>query len=335
MKRHIALLSWTVAVGLALGVAVTPTGAQQPAKVPRVGYLGNSATAPATEGFRQGLRGLGYVEGENIIVEYRFNEGRADRLPGLAAELVELGPDIIVAAGAIHAQALQAATTTIPVVFAINPDAVEAGLVADNARPGGNLTGFTSFDPRQTRKQLELLKEINPGLTRVAMFADQDVADLLRGGLLLGREEPEAGALGLELQGIGLQTANLDLEGAFEAARRERAEALLVLSGPVNNLNRKAIAELAITHRLPALFPADYVDDDWRGLVAYGTSLREAARLVPSYMDRILQGAAPGDLPVESLTHQTLIVNLQTAREIGVTIPSAVLERADQVISPP
>ncbi len=235
MNRNLAPLSlpvaWILNLVLVLGAVATPAGAQQPTSVPRVGFLGNSAGGAAgggtTEAFREGLRDLGYIEGQNIIVEYRFNEGRGDLLAGLAAELIGMNPDILVGAGAIHTQALKDATTTIPIVFALNPDAVEAGLVDDNVRPGGNLTGFTRFDPDQTKKQLELLGEINPRLTRVAMFADQDVADLLRGGDLLGVNEPQARALGIQPIPIGLETANLDLERAFEAARGQRAEALL------------------------------------------------------------------------------------------------------------
>jgi putative ABC transport system substrate-binding protein len=329
MKQHIALLSWTVSLVLALGAVVTPARAQQPARIPKVGVLGTSATQSGTQVFRQALREFGYVEGENIIVEYRFTEGRGDRAPGLAAELVDLGPDITVALGATEALALKAATTTIPVVFAIVPDAVGLGLVDDNARPGGNLTGFTSNDPQQARKQLELLQEIIPGLTRVAILRQLDSP------ALPAREaEAQARLLGLEPQFLGFQQANLELEGAFEAARREHAEALLVTTSGAANLNRKAIAELAVAYRLPALFPPDYVDDeDWQGLVAYGTRLTDAIRRIPSYLDRILQGEEPGDLPVESVTRQALIINLDTARKIGVAIPAEMLGRADKVIS--
>jgi putative ABC transport system substrate-binding protein len=325
MKRRTTILTWTFILLLSLVAVVTPAGAQQPTRIPRVGVLGTAAAQSATEAFRQSLRDFGYVEGENIIVEYRFNEGRADRSPGLAAELVGLGVDIAVALGGVNARALKGATTTIPVVFAIAPDAVAAGLVADPARPGGNLTGFTSDDPGQARKQLELLKEIVPGLTRVAILWDQDT-------IVPAREaEAQARLLGLEPQLLGLQTANLDLEGAFEAARRERAEALLVTTGTVTSVNRNAIAELAVAYRLPALFPPDQLDDDWQGLVAYGTRLTDAVRRIPSYMDRILQGEEPGTLPVESITRQALIINLDTAREIGVTMPPEILDRADQL----
>jgi len=324
MKRYIALLSWTLAViVVALGAGLTPARAQQPAKVPTVGFLG----ATERQEFRQGLGDLGYVEGRNIIVEYRSSEGRADRLPGLAAELVELKVDIIIARGLPVALAVKKTTTTIPVVFAVVVDPVAVGLVADSARPGGNLTGFTSFDPQQARKQLELLKDVISGLTRVAILGDQDIPDAL-----FRENEAHARAIGLQPQLLKLQGPTPDLQRTFEAARRERAEALLVLSHPVAHRNRKAIAELAVTHRLPALFPPNFVDDDWRGLMAYGTSLTEAARRIPAYVDKILKGAKPGDLPVEAVTRGALLINLKMSREIGVTIPPDVLKRADQVI---
>ena len=326
MKRRTTILTWTFILLLSLVAVVTPAGAQQPTRIPRVGVLGTAAAQSATEAFRQSLRDFGYVEGENIIVEYRFNEGRADRSPGLAAELVDLGVDITVALGATSALALKGATTTIPVVFAIVPDAVEVGLVDDNARPGGNLTGFTAYDPEQARKQLEFLKEIIPGLTRVAILRELDSP-----GVPAIQAEAQARLLGLEPQLLGIRAANPDLEGAFEAASRERAEALLITTSGAANLNRKAIAELAVAYRLPTLFPPDSVDDDWQGLVAYGTRLTDAVRRIPSYMDRILQGEEPGTLPVESITRQALIINLDTAREIGVTMPPEILDRADQL----
>jgi putative ABC transport system substrate-binding protein len=329
MKRHVARLCWSIVLLVALGTLVAPAGAKQPTRIPRVGVLATSENIGTTAAFRRGLRDLGYVEGENISVEYRFNEGVGNRLPTLAAELVGLQPDIIVAIGAVHAQALKAATTSIPIGFAIVPDAVDIGLVDDNERPGGNLTGFSVFDPDEYTKQLLILKEIVPGLRRVAFFADEDVADLVRGGEFpIGQKE--ADAVGLELQGVGLRSANLDLEAAFAAARRGGAQAVLVLQQPVTGVNRQAIAEMALRERLPTLFWGDVADDVW--LAASGSGLGGAAYRVASYMDRILGGEAAGDLPVGSAVSDTLTINLDTARTLGLTIPIAVLQRADRVI---
>ena len=277
------------------------------------------------QAFRDGLANLGYVEGRDIIIEPRFAEGRLERLPELAAELVRLNVDVIALAGAVTARAAKKATTNIPIVFAVVVDPVADDVVASLERPGGNVTGITSLDPQQPRKQLELLKEAIPGLVRVALLGDQGVSDFL-----LKANEEQARALGLQPQGLKVAGPTPDLEGALAAARKERADAVLILEEPIVVVHRKRIAELAATYRLPTMFPGEWADAG--GLIAYGTSIIEAAGRMAAYVDRILKGAKPGDLAVEVLTRKRLIINLKTAREIGVTIPPEVLKRADQVI---
>jgi putative ABC transport system substrate-binding protein len=332
MKRYIALLRWTLAVILALAVMKPALAqAQQPAKVPRVGYLSSATPTPGTplpalQAFQQRLGDLGYVEGRNIIVEYRWPEGRLDRLPELAAELVGLKVDVICVVGGVGAVAAKNATTTIPVVFAVVVDPVAGGLVANLERPGGNVTGSSTFDPQGLyRRQLELLKEVIPGLARVTLLGDQGTR-----GASIKAAEDQARGVGLKPQVLRPGGPNPDLEGVFEAATKARADAMLILENPLTATHRRRIAELATKHRLPTLFPREHVDAG--GLIAYGPSLAEAARLMAAYMDKILKGAKPGDLPVDLVTRRELIINLKTAREIGVTIPADVLKRADQVI---
>ena len=320
----------TCAVLLALGILLCPalSGAQQPGKMARVGYLGlGSAPTPATpnvalHAFRQGLSELGYVDGRDIIIETRWAEARIDRLRALAAEMVDLRVDIIVGVGAVVARAAKGATTTIPVVMAVVIDPVDDGLVAHLERPGGNLTGLTTFDPQEARKKLALLKEVLPGLARVAFLGDQALRDTK------GHAE-QARALGLQPQSLTIAGAGPDLEGVFQAMRRERADALLVLGQPATAVHRRSIAQMAAKHRLPTLFPASA---DAEGLIGYGTSTAEASRRMAAYVDRILKGAKPADLPIEAVVHPELIVNLRTAQEIGVTIPPGVLKRADRVV---
>jgi len=323
----------TVIVTLAFGLLLAPLAseAQQPAKIPQVGFLWPglaptpAAPSPPLQAFRQGLANLGYVEGRDIIIELRSAEGRLERFPELAAELVRLNVDVIALVGAVTARAAKKATTNIPIVFAVVVDPVADDLVASLGRPGGNVTGLTTFDPQQPRKQLELLKEAIPGLVRVAILGDQGVSDAL-----LKANEAAARALGLQPQGLKVAGPTPDLEGAFAAIRKERADAVLILEEPIVVVHRKRIAELAATYRLPTLFPRDRVDAG--GLIGYGTSLAEAGRRMAGYVDKVIKGAKPGDLPVETIRRPELIINLKTAREIGVTIPPEVLKRADQVI---
>ncbi len=304
--------------------------AQQPAKIPRIGYLGTNfpTTNPARiEAFRQGLRELGYVEGKNIVIEWRYAEGKADRLPGLAAELVRLKVDVIVTAGPAPTRPAKEATVTIPIVMAQVNDPVANGFVASLARPGGNITGLSTLAPEISGKQLELLKEIVPKLSRVAVFGtstNPGNAQQLR------ETELAARAFGVKLQYLDVLGPK-DIETAFQEARKGRAEAVLGLGGPVLNSQRKQIADLAIKSRLPAIFPqSEYVEAG--GLITYGVSNTDLFRRAATYVDRILKGTKPADLPVEQPTKFELIINLKAAKQIGLTIPPNVLARADKVI---
>lgn len=272
-----------VALGSVLGVALS--GAEQPGKMTRVGFLGTGpAPTPATpyaplQAFRQALDELGYVEGRDVVIETRWAKGRLDQLPALAAELVGLRVDILVGVGAVVARAAESATTTIPIVMAVVIDPVN--LVAE--RPGGNLTGLTTFDPQEARKKLALLQEVVPELARVAILGDQAVRDTM------GHAE-QARALGLEPQSLTIAGASPDLEAVSQAIRREHADALLVLELPATVTHRKRIADLAVQQRLPTLFPL-WGSSGAGGLLAYGTRVTEAARRMAAYVDRIVKGA--------------------------------------------
>ena len=317
-----------LALGSVLGVALS--GAQQPGKMTRVGFLGTGpAPTPATpyaplREFRQGLDELGFVDGRDVVIETRWADGRIDQLPALAAELVGLKVDIIVGVGAVVGRAAKSATTTIPIVMAVVIDPVEVGLVANLERPGGNLTGLTTFDPQEARKKLELLEEVVPGLARVALLGDQALRTFM------GHHEEQARALGLQPQSLKIAGASPDLHGVFQAMERERADALLVLELPATVAHRRRIAELAAQQRLPTLFAGG--SSDAGALLAYGTRVTKAARRLAAYVDRIIKGAQPADLPFEVIVRPELIVNLKTAQNIGVTIPPSVLARADRVI---
>ena len=322
----------TCAVILALGsvLSVALSEAQQPGKMTRVGFLGTGpAPTPATpyaplREFRQGLDELGFVDGRDVVIETRWADGRIDQLPVLAAELVGLKVDIIVGVGAVVGRAAKSATTTIPIVMAVVIDPVEVGLVANLEWPGGNLTGLTTFDPQEARKKLELLEEVVPGLARVALLGDQALRTFM------GHHEEQARALGLQPQSLKIAGASPNLQGVFQAMERERADALLVLELPATVAHRRRIGELAAQQRLPTLFAGG--SSDAGGLLAYGTSVTKAARRLAGYVDRIVKGAQPADLPFEVVVRPELIVNLKTAQEIGVTIPPEVLKRADRVI---
>jgi len=314
------------AVILTLGAVLAPTEAQQAAKILRVGFLHPSNRShPMFEAFRRGLAELGYVEGQNIIIEPRFAEGQYERVPELAAELARLKVDVIAIQGAVTVRAAKKAVTNTPMVFVIVLDPVTEDVVANLERPGGNVTGVTTFDPQQPRKQLELLKETIPGLKRVALLGDQGVSEaLMKAG------EEQAHALGLQSQRFRVAGATPDLEGAFAAFRQGHADAVMVLEEPVPMANRKRIGEMAAGARLPTMFPPTGADAG--ALIAYGTSFAEGYRRLVGYVDKVLKGAKPGDLPIETVTRYELIVNLKTAREIGVTVPPEVVKRADRVI---
>ncbi len=312
---------------VALGAILAPAEAQQAVQVPRVGFLypGSRQLTPMLDVFRQDLAGLGYVERQSIIIEPRFADGRYERLPEIAAELARLKVDVIAMQGAVTVRAAKKVVTGTPIVFVIVVDPVAEDVVANLERPGGNVTGVTTFDPQQPQKQLELLKEVLPGLKRVALLGDQGI----REDAMKAKEE-QAHALGLRSQSFRVAGPTPDLEGAFAAFRRDHAEAVVVLEEPVPMNHRKRIAEMAAKDRLPTLFPPTGADAG--GLIAYGTSLAEGYRHMTAYIDKVLKGAKPGELPVETVNCYELIVNLKTAREIGVTIPPEVLKRADRVI---
>jgi putative ABC transport system substrate-binding protein len=311
-----------IALSTFLFALCAPTSAQQPGKMTRVGFLGTGpalTTYGPLQAFRHGLNELGYVEGRDVVIETRWADGRIDQLPALAAELVGLREDILVGVGAVVARAAMSATTTIPIVIAVVID--PANLVAE--RPGGNLTGLTTFDPQEARKKLALLQEVVPGLARVAILGDQAVRDTK------GHAE-QARALGLQPQSLTIAGARPGLEAVFQAIRREHADALLVVELPATVMHRKRIAELAAQQQLPTLFSGG--SSDAGGLLSYGTKVTEAARRLAGYVDRIVKGAHPTDLPFGVVERPELIVNLKTAQQIGLTIPPEVLKRADRVI---
>jgi len=307
-----------------------PAEAQQPTKIPRIGFL--SPTFPSTnparrEAFRQGLRELGYVEGKNIVIEWRSAEGKADRLSALAAELVRLKVDVIVTAGPGSTRAAKEATPTIPIVMGLDNDPVGNGFVASLARPGGNITGLATLAPEIGGKRLELLKEIVPKLSRVAVLGTSTSPGSAQ---QLKEVERAAGALGVKLQYLDVLDPK-DIETAFRAASKGRAQAVLSLGGPPLYSHRTRVAELAAKNRLPAIYgTAEFAEDG--GLMSYGVSVTDLDRRAATYVDKILKGAKPADLPVEQPKKFEFIINLKAAKKIGLTIPPNVLARADRVI---
>ena len=302
--------------------------AQQPAKVPRIGYLAaRSNPEPRDEGFRQRLRDLGYIEGKNIAIEYRYAHGKIERLPVFAAEMVRLKVDVIVATGTPVARQAKEATSTIPIVIAIGDDPVSMGLVASLAQPGGNVTGVTTLATEARGKMLELLKEVVPRLTRVAvLWSAVDPRFVLNFKEL----EIAARSLGLQLQSLEVRGPD-EFESAFRAAEKERAGALITLRGPPINANLKQIADLAVKSRIPAIHD-DTVFVEAGGLISYGTDFPDLYRRAAIYVDKILKGAKPADLPVERSKKLELVINLKTAKALGLTIPPQVLMDADRVI---
>jgi putative ABC transport system substrate-binding protein len=305
--------------------------AQQPAvKIPRIGFLSPIATAPARmEAFRQGLRDLGYIEGKNIAIEHRSGDvkAEAEALPNLAAELVRLKVDVIVTTGTPAVRAIQKASATIPIVFAVISHPVENGIVASFARPSGNVTGLTILTEELSGKRLELLKDAVPKLTRIGALSDltNPTQPLEWKEILVA-----AKGLKLKLQSLGVRGGN-DFDSAFEAALRERAQALITLPQPLINAHRNRIVEFAVKNKMPAMYPApEFMDIG--GLMSYGPIYTELYRRAATYVDKILKGAKPADLPVERPTKFEFIINLKTAKQIGLTIPPSVLARADRVI---
>ena len=318
------------ALGAMLFALCFSAAAQQPTKVPRIGYLGGaslSAIPERIEAFRQGLRELGYVEGKNIVIEWRWAEGKSDRLPDLAAELVRLKVEFIVTAGPAATPVAKEATSTIPIVMGVDNDPIGNGFVASLARPGGNITGLSSLAPEISGKQLELLKESVPRLSRVAVLENSTTPGSAQA---LKEIELAAGALKVQVQYLDV-LATKDIETAFRAASKGRADAVLVLNSPVAISYRKQLADLAVKRRLAAIYYSiEYVEDG--GLMTYGVNVTDLFRRAATYVDKILKGAKPADLPVEQPVKFEFIINLKAAKQIGLTIPPNVLARADKVI---
>ena len=301
--------------------------AQQAKKVPRIGFLSGTSSNPRREAFSQGLRELGYLEGKNVVIEWRYAEEKFNRLPELAAELVRLKVDVIVTGGPNSTRPAKEATTTIPIVMAQVNDPVGSGFVASLAHPGGNITGLSNLAPELSGKQLELLKEIVPKLSRVAVLGNSTLAGNAQA---LKEVELAAGAFGVKLQYLDVRGPK-DIETAFRAASEGRADAVLVLGNPVLVSRQTQVADLAAKNRLPAIYPqSDYMGAG--GLMFYGVSITEVYRHAATYVDKILKGAKPADLPVEQPTKFEFIINLKAAKQIGLTIPPNVLARADRVI---
>jgi len=313
---------------LALGL---PAQAQQPKKIAKIGYLAGTTPAAAAqniEAFRQGLRELGYVEGKTFVLEVRYGEARAERVPEAARELVGLKVDVIVTISDQAIAAVKRETRTIPIVMVNSTDPVGTGFVASLARPGGNVTGLSNISPELSGKRLELLREVIPGLSRVAFIWNPD----LRGAVFAYKEtEGAARSLRLQLQSVEVARAE-DLDRAFSAVTEQRAQVLIVQTpNPVLFANRGQIVSFAQRNRLPSIYGgAAYVDAG--GLMSYGPSGLDMQRRAATYVDKILKGTKPADIPVEQPTKFELVINLKTATQIGVTIPPNVLARADKVI---
>ena len=318
---------------IAGGLLATPlaTEAQQAGRVYRIGILTNKASDPAEsrqwQAFRLGLQERGWIEGENILIEFRGAAGNSARAPELAADLVRRKVDLIVTRGSLFTGAAKAATSSIPIVFVAHADPVGSGHVASLARPGGNITGLAILQTELGSKGLELLRSVIPAVTRIAVLWHPGTPSAVPG---LKALEGPARMLRLELQPVGAQSA-AEFEGAFAAMARARAQAVLVLATPIFFGERQRLGELAIAHRLPTMFQVrDYAEAG--GLMSYGADLADFYRRGAIHVDKILRGAKPADLPVEQPTKFELVVNLKTAKALGLTIPPSLLQRADQVI---
>ncbi len=316
--------------GVTLGAAF-PVFAQQPANMPRIAILGSpepqSLGWERIDAFRRGLAQLGYVEGKNILIEHRYTDVNLDRVAANAAELVSLKVDVIVTMGGMDTRAAQKATNTIPIVMAQDPDPVRSGFVASLGRPGGNTTGLSSLGAELAGKRLGLLKEIVPKLSRVAVFGTS--ANPINAHALQAIELAAKG-LNVKVQYLEVTGSN-DIENALRAAVQGRAEALVILPGPVLGRESKRIATFASIYHLPAVYDSQvYVNNG--GLVSYAADIPDLARRAASYVDKILKGAKPGDLPIEQPTKFDLALNLKTAKALGLTIPASVMVKATKVI---
>jgi len=327
MNRNI----FSIALCTLLLTMCFPAGAQQPAKVPRIGFLGAtdaSRFSDRLDGFRKGLYDVGYSEGKNITIEYRWAKGTPSLLPALAAELVQLKVDVIVPAGGTQAiLAAKNATKTIPIVFAGSNDPVSVGIVASFARPGGNITGLTLGGPELYGKRLEILKETIPTLSRVSILFDPTNASA---ELILNEIRTSARVLSLKIQPLEVRSGG-DIDSALDAATKARADALIILEHPAIILHLKRIMNLAAQNRFPTMY-ADRERPEAGGFMSYGANISDLYRRAATYVGKILKGANPGDLPVEQPTKFELVINLKTAKAIGLPIPPTVLARADKVI---
>jgi len=323
--------AFVIGVGSGLLNAPLLAEGQQGTRVPRVGYLSPltaSVDASRSEAFRQGLRELGYIEGRNIMVEYRFADGHLDRLPALAGELVGLNVDVIIAAGGgLIGRAAKGATGTIPIVMTNVEDPIASGLVVSLARPGRNVTGLSALIPELSAKRLEIVKEMVSTLSRVAVLwnsAYPEKATEFRQTQAAGK------ALGIRIQSLEAQSAN-EIDNALDAATRARVGALLILPDPLTNTYQARIVKLAAKRRLPTMF-TQRPPVGAGGLMSYGASYADLFRRAATYVDKILKGAKPADLPVEQPTKFELVINLKTAKALGLTIPQSLLLRADEII---
>ena len=330
--RAVTVITLSLAVALSILAVPLAAEAQQAAKIARIGFLGfNQAANPhLIEAFRQGLRDLDYVEGRTVVIEWRDAEGKPERLPALAAELVALKVDVIVAPSTPAALAAKQATRTLPIVFIAGADPVTDGLVSSLARPGGNVTGLSNLGPELVGKRLELLTQAIPGITRIAVLWQPGGQGERTDKDMLKRADVAARALGVRLQVVEVRGL-ADVDRAFSDMTRARAGALTVLGSPMLFNERRRLVDLVAKNRLPAVYgPREFVDAG--GFMAYGPNWPDMYRRAATYVDRILKGAKPGNLPVEQPTKFELVINLKTARALGLTIPPSVLRRADQVI---
>jgi putative ABC transport system substrate-binding protein len=315
-------------VVLALGLLATPLAAeaQQAMKVYRIGVLGNENNPP-WDGFRRGLRDLGYVDGRNLSMEWRWSEGKPDRFPALAMELVALRPDVIVASGTQGVRAAMEATSAIPIVMTTSSYPEKIGLVKSLSRPGGNVTGLSNVGPELSGKKLELLKEIAPKVSRVAVLWNP--ASTVE-SLALQEIFTAAPAVGVEIQSVEVRSPD-DFSAAFAAVSSSRVHAMLALGNPINFKGRQLIADFALRNRLPSIYD-ERLFVDAGGLMSYAPSFTDSFRRAATYVDKILKGAKPADLPVEQPTKFELVINARTAKILGLTIPQSVLLRADEII---
>jgi putative tryptophan/tyrosine transport system substrate-binding protein len=325
-RQFIALLGGATAASAAWPL---PASAQTPPKIPRIGYIagaGSTVGDHIVAAFRQGLTQLGYVEGQTIALEVRWAEGRSDRIPELVAELVGLKMDVLMAGNSVAALAAQKATRTIPIVM-VAADPVGLGLVASLARPGANVTGLSYFNEAIIAKRLQLLKELAPGLARVAVLRNPSIAVH---ATFWQETEVAARTLGVALQPLNISGPD-DFEGAFAAATQGNAQAVIALDDALTIAHRPRIVALAASSRLPAMYGLREFPDDG-GLMSYGPSFVDLFRRAATYVDKILKGAKPADLPVEQPTKFELVINLKTAKALGLDVPPAMLARADEVI---